>query len=53
MHRTGPNHRQNPGPARAAAGINLIVVVGFSSGAHVTVVATVSNAGGIGKAFMK
>ena len=52
MHRTGPNHRQNPGPARAAAGINPLVswyVVGvvaavIGSLAHVTMVAMVDNA---------
>ena len=69
MHKTGPNRRQNPGPARAAAGINInkykyksayflrcVVGVGSvvtGSGAHVTTVAMVDNASRIRKAFMK
>ena len=65
----GPNRQQNPGPARAAASIKPHVVMALSSavtlvhtwprcvvigsGAHVTMVAVVSNASGIGKAFIK
>ena len=30
MHRTEPNHRQNPGPAHDAADINLLVSYGVS-----------------------
>ena len=48
MHRMGPNRRQNPGPAHAAAGINpLVVEVGsavIGSGAHMAMVAMVDNA---------